>query len=158
MDSKILIEKTETLAEDLFDEIPVLASNGVPDIECASCFAALIKVEEEKNKDRTPGTRSSTRISQNKLEVFTDQECMHNLYLDIAEDEDLMEVSWPRMKPKWLQLFTEEYSQCVDNSSMDDIPVDDSSNILRKRKINKTEDCESTPPKKKFAIEIIELE
>ena len=145
MDSKIQIEKTETLAQDVFDEIPVLASNGVPDIECASCFAAMIKVEEEKNKDRTPGTRSSTRISQNKLEVFTDQECMHNLYLDIAEDEDLMEVSWPRIKPEWLELFTAEYS-----------PVHDSSNISRKRKI--TEDCESTPPKKKIAIEVIELE
>ena len=105
----------------------------------------MIKVEEEKNKDRTPGTRISTRISKNKLEVFTDQECMHNLYLDIAEDEDLMEVSWPRMKPEWLELFTAEYS-----------PVDDSSNISRKRKI--TEDCESTPPKKKIAIEVIELE
>ena len=145
MDSKIQIVNSQTIAQDVFDAIPVLASNGVPDIECPSCFAAMIKVEEEKNKDRTPGTRISTRISKNKLEVFTDQECMHNLYLDIAENVDLMKVSWPRIKPEWLELFTAEYS-----------PVYDYSNISRKRKI--TEDCESTPPKKKIAIEVIELE
>ena len=110
MDSKIQIVKTQTLAQDVFDEIPVLASNGVPDIECVSCLADMIEEEKKKNQDRTAGTRSSTRIIQNKLDVYTTQICTHNLYLDIAEDEDVMEVSWPRMKPKWLQLFTEEYS------------------------------------------------
>ena len=115
----------------------------------------MIEDEKKKNEDRTVGTRSSKRILQNTLDFYTTQICTHNLYLDIAED--VMKVSWPRSTPQWMQLFNEEYSQCVDNSSMDDIPVDDSSNISRKRKINKTEDCESTPPKKKFAREIIEI-
>ena len=48
MDSKIQIVKTQTLAQDVFDEIPVLASNGVPDIECVSCLADMIEVEKKK--------------------------------------------------------------------------------------------------------------
>ena len=145
MDSKFQIVNSQHIGQDAFDAIPVLASNGVPNIECPSCLAAMIKVEEEKNKNRTPGTRISSRISKNKLQVFTDQECMHNLYLDIAENDDLLKVSWPRIKPEWVELFTAEY-----------YPVYDYSNISRKRKI--TEDSESTPPKKKIAIEVIELE
>ena len=118
--SKIKVEKIESLSKEFFDEIPVLGSNGVPDIdslhECLSCLADMIEDEKKKNEDRTVGTRSSKRILQNTLDFYTTQICTHNLYLDIAED--VMEVSWPRNTSKW----------------MHDIPVDNSSKTSRKRK------------------------
>ena len=67
-----------------------------------------------------------------KIQIVNSQTIGQDVF-DAIPVLDLMKVSWSRINP-----------------------VHDSSNISRKRKI--TEDCESTPLKKKIAIEVIELE
>ena len=129
----IKVEKFESLSKEDFDAIPVLGSNGVTVIdalhECQECQATMIEEEQRKNEGRKIGSRSSKRIQENTLSFYTTQVCTHNLYLDIAEEPDVMKVSWPRSMPKWIQLFNEEYSPCVDNSSK----------FERKRKIENNE-------------------